>query len=141
MELQDPKSDLIYNIVALRADSSIYKGKVYMTSDFMLEVDGDSIIGVQFSSLGCTPLFYGKEELVKRADHTVVQLGKIQLRPNLSLKEITVTGTKKNMSISPTGYSVDIKNSYLSNYGTFDDVTASGFRRLLPHEYQRDASG
>lgn len=122
MELQDSHSDLIYNIIAFKADSSIYKGNVYMTTNFSLEVDCDSITGVQFSSLGCESLFYEKKELVERADRAVVQLGKIQLKPNLSLEEVTVTGTKKNMSISPTGYSVDIKNSYLSTYGTFDDV-------------------
>lgn len=67
-------------------------------------------------------LFYAKEEITPLISHRNVQLGKVRLISNLSLEEITVTARKKSLSISPTGYRVDVKNSYLSTYGTFDDV-------------------
>ncbi len=122
VELQDSISDPVYNLVALKSDSSIYKGQVYIEPDFLFEVDCDSIICIKFLSLGYEPLFYSKEEITPLISQKNIQLGKIQLKSNAFLEEITVTARKKSLSISPTGYSVDIKNSYLSTYGTFNDV-------------------
>jgi hypothetical protein len=93
-----------------------------MDPDFVFNINCDSIVCIRFSSLGHEPLFYGKDEIVAASNGQTAQLGKIRLKSNLSLGEITVTARKKNLVISSTGYSIDIKNSYLSAYGTFDDV-------------------
>ncbi|MCC8145361.1 MAG: outer membrane beta-barrel family protein, partial [Bacteroidales bacterium] len=122
VELQDSLSDPVYNLIALRPDSSIYKGQVCMDKNFSFEVDCDSISGIQFSSMGYAPAFYRKDQIVSLINHRTVQLGKVLLESNLSLDEVTITGRKKNLTISSTGYSIDVRNSYLSTYGRFDDV-------------------
>lgn len=122
VQLQDSIFDPVYTIVALRNDSTIYRGNVYIDKEFSIEVDCDSLLCLKFSSMGYENLFYRKEEIISAIKHQTAELGKVQLKSALLLKEITITARKKYINITSNGYSVDVKNSYLSTYGTFDDV-------------------
>ncbi|MCF2577258.1 TonB-dependent receptor family protein [Phocaeicola barnesiae] len=112
----------IYNVLALRADSSIYKGSVCMEKQFLFSLELDSIESFRISSLGYSPVDFGKKQLEDRMKNNIVDLGNVCLSADLTLDEVVVTGVRKRIEISPTGYSVDIKNSYLSDLGHFADV-------------------
>lgn len=112
----------IYNILALRADSSIYKGSVCMKDRFSFSVNPDSMALFRISSLGYESVDFGKQQLEEQLKMDVADIGEVRLMPNLALGEVVVTGVRKRIEISPTGYSVDVKNSYLSELGRFTDV-------------------
>lgn len=122
VDLSDDDSDMIYNVLALRADSSIYKGNVFLNNEFSLAVDLDSLLCIRLSGLGYQPVDFDRQRLKDLVNANVVDIGVVRLTSNLSLGEVTVSVIKKRVSISPTGYSVDLKDSYLSKYGRFDDV-------------------
>lgn len=105
----------IYNVLALRADSSIYKGSVCMEKQFLFPLELDSIESFRISSLGYSPVDFGKKQLKDRMKNNIVDLGNVCLSADLTLDEVVVTGVRKRIEISPTGYSVDIKNSYLAD--------------------------
>ena len=76
----------------------------------------------RISSLGYESVDFGKQQLEEQLKMDVADIGEVRLLPNLALGEVVVTGVRKRIEISPTGYSVDVKNSYLSELGRFTDV-------------------
>ncbi|HJD91459.1 hypothetical protein, partial [Bacteroides coprosuis] len=82
VELQDNLSDPIYTVVALRSDSSIYKGSVYMDSVFSMKLETDSLIGLQFSSMGYEALFYERDNIISAIKNKTANLGTISLKSN-----------------------------------------------------------
>ena len=62
----------IYNVLALRADSSIYKGSVCMEKQFLFSLELDSIESFRISSLGYSPVDFGKKQLEDRMKNKMI---------------------------------------------------------------------
>lgn len=122
IEMQDDDSEPFYDVMALRSDSTIYKGDVFFTSDFCFSVNVDSIAFVKFSCLGYEAVVYMKDEIISKAYESVVELGSIKLISNIILEDIAIVAKRKPFIFTPTGYSINVKDSYLSSFGTFNDV-------------------
>ncbi|OAV74641.1 hypothetical protein Barb7_01831 [Bacteroidales bacterium Barb7] len=121
-QFEDDASEVLYDIIAFRCDSSIYEGNIFVENEFSFTINLDSISYIRFSSLGYDPLYYMKDEIMSLAVNNIAKIGMVRLKTNLILDEIIIEGRKKTLGLSSTGYSVNIKDTYLSKYGTFEDV-------------------
>ena len=61
----DLTSNPMYSIIALRSDSTIYKGELLYEENFSFTVNLDSISLLKFSSLGYQSVFISQDTLLK----------------------------------------------------------------------------